>query len=210
MTLPWTSGLPEDLSTNTFHFFTASDPASAGERTAILDALVSFYNFSSGVAGDDLAGFMGDIVSRVANACSIDLYDLGDAEPRVPVETRTFTLGAADSATTAPTELALCLSFQAAPTSGIPQARRRGRVFTGPFNTGVIAGAGRPAATLRASVAAAGNFLLDTLNNPASVAWGVWSRVDSAMYLIDDGWCDDEWDILRSRGRRPTTRTTFT
>lgn len=210
VTLPFTSGLPEDIVTNTFHFTTVSDPPAAGELTDIMDAVEAFYNVSSGVAGDQLAGFTSNLISRVASACSIEIFDLGDPEPRVSIALRLFTLGAADSATSMPTEVALCCSFQAPLQSGIPQARRRGRVYTGPFiQSTTLASTGRPSAALIASVAAAGNALLDTLQDVGGPRWVVYSRVDDAAYEITNGWVDDEFDTIRARGRRSTTRTEF-
>lgn len=212
VTLPYTTGLPEDASVNVFHFSSLSDPMTTAQRTIILDQLEQFYNFSSGVAGDALGGFYGSLVSRAANACSIELFDLDEAEPRLPIETRLWTLIAGDAATQAPPEVALCLSFQAAPVSGIPQARRRGRVYLGPFIAGSSPAGndGRPSAALIGSAVAAGNFLLDSLVTGGSVLWNVYSRKDDAMYAITDGWVDNEWDTMRSRGRDATARTTYT
>lgn len=212
VTMPWTSGITEDLTVNTFHFTTVTDPPTAGQLNTIDTQLIAFYNTSSGVAGDNLSGFLGDIVSRVANAATIKHYDLSDPEPRIPLRTTTWTVGAADAANTGPCEVALCLSFQGDPVSGVPQARRRGRVYIGPFNTSQLGGtAGRPPAALTAAVAAAGNALHDTLNTPipGEVQWVVWSPTSGDSVFITNGWCDNEWDTIRSRGRRPTVRTTF-
>lgn len=209
VTLPWTSGLAEDVTVNTFHFLTTSSPATATELDQIDTSLQAVWNFSSGVANDELRGYIGDLVSRVADACTIDHYDLDDPEPRVPIRTTTWTLGAADSASTAPPEVALCLSFQANPSSGIPQARRRGRVYLGPWNTNVLSSTGRPTSGLQNAVAAAGNFLHDTLQGAVPVRWCVYSRVGDAMAEVTNGWCDNEWDTQRSRGRKATSRVTF-
>lgn len=210
VSLPWTSGLPEDVTVNTFHFTTSSDPPSSGQLDEIDTNLIAFYNTSSGVAGDQLSGFLGNLVSRVADACTIKTYDLSDPEPRTPLRTTTWTLGAADSASTMPTEVALCLSFAGAPVSGVPPARQRGRVYLGPWNTNMVATTGRPPSQLTASVSAAGNFLHDTLNvGVTEVRWAIWSPTMGDTVEVTNGWCDDEWDTMRSRGRRRTTRTTF-
>jgi len=221
VTLPWTTGLPEDITVNTFHFFTEDSPPDTTQLDTIETQLVAFYNVASGVAGDAIGGFLSTLLSRVANACTIKYYDLEDAEPRAPLRTDTFTLIAQDSATSMPAEVSLCLSFQGVKASGIPQARRRGRVYVGPFiraATVLTDSTGRPTSALTASVADAGNAMHDALNVGASaVRWVVYSpKTDAeggtptdASIVVDNGWCDDEWDILRSRGRRPTVRATF-
>lgn len=217
ITLPWTSGLPEDVTVTTLHFMTASSPPDTTELDTLDTEIPAIWNTSSGVAGNNLGGYLSNLVSRVASACTIDYYDLADAEPRIPLRTTTWTMGAADEAASAPTEIALCLSFQGDPESGVNQARRRNRIFLGPWNISVLASTGRPSTALRASVAAAGNFLHDTLNVIASdVLWITRSPTLEAINgpispysTVTNGWCDDEWDVLRSRGRRATARDTF-
>jgi hypothetical protein len=109
-----------------------------------------------------------------------------------------------------PPEVAICLSYQAAKISGVPQARRRGRVFIGPLNTSAMGTDGRPAtAFINALVGAA-----DALKDPAGAPdwdWSTWSSFDPTVStVIDNGWVDNEFDTQRRRGRKYTTRTTFT
>lgn len=209
MTIPYTTGLPEDVVMNTFHFITANPQPTAGEIVALNTLLEAFYNTSSGVAGDALAGFMASLCSRVASVCTIDYFALSDPEPRLPVSSHPWTLAAADVSGYQPTEVALCLSMQADPVSGIPQARRRGRVYLGPFNNAVNdTTTGRPTTALINSCVAAGNALLDGAS-PAGTPLAVFSRVGNAGAAVDNGWVDNEWDTMRSRGRRATTRTAF-
>lgn len=209
VTLPYTSGLPEDVVTNTFHFTTQTVPPSGGELTTLMDQLEGFYNTSTGVAGDQISGFLGDLVSRAAAACTIEIFNLADAEPRIAIAARQWTLGAADAATNTAPEVALCLSFQAPLQSGIPQARRRGRVYIGPFIQSVVGATGRPGSNLINSLVAAGNGMLDALQVAGGPRWVVYSRLNNAAYEITNGWVDNEFDTMRSRGRKPTTRTTF-
>src|SRR5688500_10439566 len=208
--LPWTTNLPEDVTVNTFHFLTTSTPFTQAELDDIEDNLISFWTFSSGVAGDQLDGFLSNLVSRVALAASITMYDMSQAEPRVPIRETNFTLGPADVGSTLPPEVALCLSFQAVQTPGIPQARRRGRVFLGPWNGNYVGATGRPNTAVLNAIAAAGNYLLDNLIATSPVRWAVYSPTLGTAAEVTDGWCDDEWDTVRSRGRLATTRVTFT
>jgi hypothetical protein len=209
VTLPWTTNLPEDVTVNTLHFTTASSPSTGSEHTEIFLAVEAVYNTASGVAGTQISGYLSNLVSRVAGACTMELYDLADAVPRIPVATSTFTMGAADEATTGAPEVALCLSFQADPISGVPQARRRGRIYLGPLTQGVVTTTGRPANAVVDAVAAAGNFLVDSLQGASPVRWTVYSRVGDAMAEVTNGWCDNEFDTMRSRGRLSTYRALF-
>lgn len=208
VTLPWTSNLPEDVSINTFHFLTTSSPASAGERTEIIGNLVAFYNSDFGAAGNPLSSFYGSIVSRAVNACTVELFDLADLEPRLPVETFQWTLGAGAQSSLLPPEVALCASFQANPVSGIPQARRRGRIYLGPFTHPAITTAGRPSTSIIEAAKDAMEGIFD-LQAGSGVQWCVYSRIGDAMAAVSNGWVDDEFDTQRRRGRQRTTRTTW-
>jgi hypothetical protein len=209
VTLPYTSGLPEDVVVNTFHFLTDTSPASAGERNEILVNVTAFYNSDFGTPGDPLSEYIGNLVSRAALACRIDLFDLADLEPRQPIQSTTFTLGATSSTNNLPAEVACCASFQADPVSGIPQSRRRGRVYIGPLNYDANTGtSGRPATVFRQAIADAMEGMFD-LQAGSGVAWCVYSRAGDAMAAVTNGWVDDEWDTMRSRGRDATGRLTW-
>ncbi len=99
-------------------------------------------------------------------------------------------------------EVALCLSYQAAP---VP--RRRGRMYMGPFKGSIAAGA-RPAASLQ-------NALLDFGDGIAAlgginIRWEQYSTTDGVSNPVNKMWVDDAWDTQRSRGLSPTSRITRT
>lgn len=209
VTIPYTTGLPADVSTNVFHAFTDGlDPV--GDQLTLMTALRDFYILDTGVPGTSVGVYYGNLASRTANACRVELFDLDDLPPRQPIDELTFTLPAAGAVGQTPPEVALCMSFQGAPVSGVPQARQRGRVYLGPFHGNVVATTGRPNTTLTSQVATSGGRLIGALDNAGGPIWAVYSRVDDALVQVTDGWVDDEFDTQRRRGRERTTRNPFT
>lgn len=207
VTLPATTGLPEDVVTNTFHF--QLDPGNVPTAMAIVEtALMDFYNNAT----QGVAAIISQYQSRVANAATIKWYDLADPTPRIPVRTTTFTLIAPNTTTNYPRECAIVLSFQAVRVSGLNQARRRGRVYIGPICSSMVqdtAGDIRPSAlaitklTNRASA-------LKTACLAANSPWGVYSPTGGSISSVADGWVDNALDTQRRRGVRSTGRTTWT
>lgn len=193
--LPYDSGLPEDVAVNVFHSISDDDL----EAEAFAAALVTFYGAIDGLLSNQL--------SDVADAASVTTYDLADAEPRVPVDVTTFTL--TTNASTLPTECALCLSFQASPISGLPQARRRGRVFLGPLGGIQDSTTGRPQSAHITTIVNAADALLTTSNGPGVGVWAVYSPTNNQTSPVNNGWMDNEFDTIRGRGRESTSRTLF-
>ncbi len=147
-------------------------------------------------------------VVGTTNALQMKSYDLADPEPRAPV--LTFAANLSPSGAPLPTECSLVMSFQAAQSSGIPQARRRNRVYLPFFNTGSNFTDGRPAGAVLTDVTNAGAALL-AASGPSSGDWQwiVYSPTDNQFDLVDNGWVDNEWDTQRRRGRAATSRVTF-
>lgn len=132
---------------------------------------------------------------------TVKLYDAEKAPPNYPLETRVNGTGFSTSAK--PREIALCLSYY----STWNRPRYRGRLYIpGQFISGSFdlrpTGAQRQIALNWAQA-----FIL---NMPPTHRWVVWSRIDRKAYGVSDFWVDDEWDIVRTRGMRGTTRTTGT
>lgn len=159
--------------------------------------------------------FLGDNPSALANALktninadpnvgatvpyTIKVYDAEKAPPNYPIAE--VTNGTGFLATTHPRELALCLSYY----SGFNRKRLRGRLYIPvTFLPGTLGL--RPSATAITACENWGNILHDGL--PSGHQWMLWSRVDRKANTVSDWWVDDEWDIMRSRGLRGTTRTT--
>ena len=190
------SGLPEDVCVNTWSCRTTS----TDDLTALGDFCNALESFYSSWDGDLSASLTGGVV--------IKAYDRADAEPRVPVFTDTWTLGPGTEYL--PSEVALCMSFQGDAVSGVAQARRRGRVFLGPFSTTILdESTGRPDGTRRAIIVAAGAALLADSVSSGAWDWTVWSSVNGSDTVVTNGWIDNSFDTIRSRGIAANSRTLF-
>jgi len=202
--LPHTTGLPQDVSTNTFHFLTAASPPASTDLDALDAGLAAFYT----AVGPQI----GTAVTRATNGCRREYYDLEDTPPRAPVRTTPFTLAAAAAGSTnLPLECAAVVSFQGARASGLPQARRRGRVYIGPLRG--------TAADLTSAFPPLSSTMITALQTAAvnldgamigSTSWVVYSRTDDDAVLITNGWVDNAIDTQRRRETRASSRTTFT
>lgn len=195
-TLPYTTNIPEDVVTNTLYFSTlnSTDPDNLNEIGARVIAAYHIIDTN-----------LHNVLSRAANACRVDLYDLSDPEPRAPIADYTFTLdNAASGVTNLPLEVALCLSYHAAFVSGVPNARRRGRIYLGPFSTGASELTRPPDALIDLCV----DFgeALWTPIGASDIEWVQHSETTGLSLEVIGGWVDNEWDTQRRRGRRATSR----
>lgn len=218
-----TSGLPEDVVVNTFHFLTASDPVDGTDAALITTRIENFYK----VAGDATVNAVQTYLSNVlaTSGHEIRVYDMGLPEPRTPIRTLAMSLTPGSAAL--PSEVALCVSYRRPLISGVDPARRRGRIFVGPLSTAAAgatsAGDVRPIAAFQNSLAfAAQDLATPTTGSPA---WSVYSA-PAAAYTGKDGqpipanpgdldaivtvWVDNAFDTQRRRGAAPTSRVTLT
>lgn len=193
--LPYTSGVAEDASVNVWHSISDDDVEAAG----FADLLVTFYQA--------IDTHFSALLSVAANACTVTTYDLADPTPRVPIDVQSFTI--VTGALQLPPEVALCLSFQGIRISGLPQARRRGRVYLGPLADNAQDTGGRPTGTVISAVVAAADALLGGSVQGTSGIWAVYSPTNDQTVPVNNGWVDNEFDTIRDRGRRATARTTF-
>lgn len=208
--IPSDTGIVADGSVNVFHFASLED-----------DPVVV-----SGYAHTKLTAFYQAIDGILASTCNtpatVKYYDLEDPEPRVPVAQDTIAL-TLPSSSGLPAECAIVLGFQGAPTSGVNQARRRGRVFIGPLDSGIVTtSSGRTlvsAATVT-TLSNAGANLLDAISpteaslavfSPTSAGAPPWSpgAIDGATTVADEVWVDNAFDTQRRRGILATSRTTL-
>jgi hypothetical protein len=109
---------------------------------------------------------------------------------------------------TVPVETAIVGALEAVPISGVPQARRRGRMFFGPIASVALSmTSGRCRVTQPAQTAIAAG--LRSLITGGLPTWGVYSRVNGTMATAVQGWVDDAPDTQRRRGRGALKRTTY-
>jgi hypothetical protein len=132
---------------------------------------------------------------------TVKIYDAKAAAPNFPLATQEQV--GTPPVTAAPREIALCLSFY----GSFNRPRYRGRLYLPAFLVGGGIGI-RPTSTQRSAVATWATTLGKTL--PSGHLWTVYSRRNAADVPVTNYWVDDEWDTVRSRGMKPTTRTTGT
>ncbi len=208
VTLPHDNGLPEDASTNTFHFRVPA-PVTPVATASIALRLLGFYDNASTAGGGRLSEWMSTLINLAG--ARLRMYNLDDVMPRAPVYDQPMTFIGSTASTTLPSEVALVLTFQGLKVSGLPQARRRGRIYFGPLSDGAAdQNTGRPrpllldALTNRAAALAEGN------NDPGDIQWVVRSTVAQSVVDVADGWVDDAFDTQRRRGPAATFRQLWT
>jgi hypothetical protein len=197
VTIPAVSGISEDSVVNTFHFTTTG--TSEGLRAELSAALVDFY--------EDWDTFKSTDYTWAS--ARVKYYNLDDPEPRVPLSDVGLALTSAPAGTPGPHEVSLCVSYKAEYVSGESAARRRGRIYCGPFHSAVLGTGGRPSSTLITALWTAGSGLLLASTTASDWAWIVYSPTSGQGYPVTGGWVDNEFDIQRRRGGKPTARTTF-
>lgn len=189
------SGLPEDYTMNTWHIDTTG---------AALAGAVAFQS--------DVTQFYLAIDSYLASTCegtiAFRAYDMSEPTPRVPI--LIDGMAATPGTGTLPQEVALCSSFQGDRVSGIPQSRRRGRVYIGPLAVAALNdAAGRPASAFVTALADATEALLLASIADGAYDWVVYSPTDDALVPIDNGWVDNAFDTQRRRGVAASGRTSW-
>lgn len=132
---------------------------------------------------------------------TIKAYDALKAPPSFPLATASQT--GTITASQCPRELSLCLSYF----TTYNRPRFRGRLYI-PATWLTSAPAVRPTAGLMTAVLGfATNVLTKSL--PTQTVWCVYSPTEKkSQGAVTDIWCDDEWDTVRSRGMKSTTRQT--
>lgn len=202
------SGLAQDRVTNTFHFNGTADSVTGA---LIVDDLISFYG-GANVTASLLTRYGG----QLAGTATIKLYDLADSIPRVPFYQETINpLWTPSASVQAPAEVSVCASFQATPGSGLDQKNRRGRIYLGPliWTTSVYdvsTGTPRVASTFRTDIITAMTRLAQLGDDVNHASWVVYSKVLGTTALVTQGWVDNAFDTVRSRGEQATARTTAT
>lgn len=201
--------LPENDVLNTWHFQHDNyPPLTTAEDSAndMVDQLEVFYQLIDTTLFATTVGT--EMICRV--------YDLADPEPRVPIITRTVAITPSPTAAL-PHEDAAVLSMRAAPISGVPAARLRGRVYLGPLATSMASqqtGGVRitsSALTLVADSAVTAFHTGKTIGDPylsvfspTRLAGGV--SLNDALAHVNYFKIDNGVDTVRSRGMAADSR----
>src|SRR5215211_4108952 len=170
------SVLPADVMTITPHYF-------GDDAQALADRLKANLAASPPIGG--------------TKPFKIRIYNAQAPAPSYPLAT-------AEQAGTAPAsvgprEMALCLSYY----STWNRPRTRGRVY---IPASFVGGATQLRPTSGQITQALDWRTYLTSGLPAGHNMVVYSRTADASYGVTNFWVDDEWDVVRSRGRKPTTR----
>jgi hypothetical protein len=177
---PFDSALPRDVIQVTPHY-TGTDPNALAN--AVRDNLVA--NTNVGATG----------------VFTIKVYDAQQPPPSFPLATVTH--GTGFKASAAPREIALCFSYYA--TRNYP--RYRGRLYLPMAIFGGVLNL-RPTTTQMDNAATLGKCF--TTGLPGGSTFVVWSRKEGVARPATNYWVDDEWDTVRSRGLRSTSRSSGT
>lgn len=206
--LPFNSGLPTDISTNTWSFFALTDPP---------DPVADFENLRTHL-NDFYSSITGEL-SPVINGGAAHVRFYGGTSFSVPLtflEDDPMPIGGIGGVGY-PQEVALCLSFAGVSALGggttNPQ-NRRGRLYIGPLNrnTGEVGVGGRvePLAATCTDIATAAHDFSVALAADGVFQWVVHSRTTGgAATPVTHGWVDNEFDTVRSRGGEADFRSTF-
>jgi len=208
--IPYTSGVPSDVITNTWHFewLGGGDIASAALGT-LFGHLATFYTSCfSATASKNLAGYIAPSLTVMKG------YDLSDPKPRTAVRESVvpWTAGTQINGVI-PSEASAVLSFHTEYASGIPKASQRGRIYLGGlgdacFDPGTISRSTQlKGGFLTAVTGAADNLAASALSS--DWGWVVWSEKRQESFAVAGGWVDNAIDTQRRRGQAATTRTTF-
>jgi hypothetical protein len=181
MTFPMDGTLPKDVISLNPHF-------NGDNADALLAALQANLNSWAPTAGTPY---------------TLRAYDANQLPPSYPLATRTQS--GTPPTSSAPREVALCLSYY----TTWNRPRYRGRLYLPnkwlPGTLGI-----RPTATQRDTVIGFATSVL-TKSLPPATNWVVWSKTErKSQGGVSNIWVDDEWDTVRTRGLKSTTRTLAT
>lgn len=203
------SGLAEDVATNTLYFLTSIGTDDT-QMPLIAQAISDFFNVQPAGGSNAMASFFSNEMAQ--NGHEVKFYRMSDPEPRVPIGVFPFNFAFAINGDPLPGEVALCLSFQGEKVSGLPQARRRGRIYVGRLDKDCST-SGRPSSALVTNLKSAGAALLAASDAAPDWSWHVYSPTQqqtSGGWLstaVENGWVDNAFDTQRRRGLAPTSRT---
>jgi hypothetical protein len=176
--------------------------------TPVADAFSNtlYFNVSGSIDNPDYQAIVNDLWTLwttsswgLGRYCDVRAYNMDDPEPR-PVKAAKKQQAASGTPVIGVPQVALALSYYC--DRNLP--RQRGRIFLGPFNTNVL----RPSqATIDAVADTA--IQLGAIGG-VNVDWSLWSPTTQTHTRIDHAWCDDSWDVIRSRKLKATTRAVRT
>jgi len=233
------SGVPANNVVNTFSVI-GPDAPTPTQFDHLEAAIFGFYNVAQTGQTNALYKYLSHAINQSGHALHIYERPSAPGSLGSPVKSYVGMGFDNDTIGSIPEEVACCLSLltavtapevlsaidtaipsdesaidQGAPTTHSghdrPASRVRGRLYLGPFNSGVLAtdsnGRSEPSAAFRTDVLADATALPGNLG--ADWGWEVFSKRSWSGNLVTHGYVDDAWDTQRRRGMRATTRSTF-
>lgn len=172
------SALPRDVVTINPHFF-GDDP--------------------QGLANALKANLQANAQLGATQTFTVKIYDAQKPPPSFPLAEADF--GTGSHPTSWPREVALCLSYY----SNFNRPTYRGRLYLPMPAIGGSLGLRPTPGQMSAALVFAKVF---STALPANTNWVIYSRKRNAADGVNQIWVDDEWDTVRSRGLKGTTRQT--
>lgn len=170
------------------------------------DQLVNNLYFDDHGVTTDPGNLCSDLAAKWDAWCSVGnpeitvtAYKVDGPPPHFPEASHTINTGLAPPSEI-PREVALCLSFYA----GRNLPRQRGRIYLPVCAHTSVTGV-RPTTALMDSVLALSDDIAGL--GGLDVDWIVYSQTDKVGRNVSHAWVDDEWDTVRRRGLRSTTRS---
>lgn len=206
--IPRDNAITEDIVTNTLYWHSVETPLLESDCADIAATINLFY------------GAWDQYLNKQLNpsGAEIRFYDMADPEPRVPVSIEPLSLTPGTGDPGLPAEVAACLSFRGAVPSGANRARRTGRIYLGPFTTGVLQ-IGTGDADISDTFAGFVDDGLDFLTTPVDNGGRIWtwcvyspstvgggSNPNLGAFDVETVWMDERFDTQRRRGSAPTRK----
>lgn len=206
------SGTAEDQFVNTFY---CTPPVAPGpsQLLGIADAVRDFYTVVHTPSTEPLTYWMAPTIDGLGR--QVRIWDLDDPKPRSPIYDEETSTSFAYGGQALPNEVAVCLSYAAVIESGVPPARRKGRIYLGPLNIRALGAAGgenqqRPDAAMCYAMVNSAQALRDAIFDAGGGAWSLYSPTTDLALAITRVWVDDAWDTQRRRGIDPQSRQSLT
>lgn len=203
------SGFARDRYVNTFHFIdkefsTGTVGGDFGSYGDELGERVREFYLEPVETGARVGGYLSPYVLR---DFEVRVYDLGNTEDPRPVWVTEHTLPAPSGSDSLPFETAISASYY----SFRNVKRQRGRIYIGPLGGLVMENIGgvpmvKPLVCETISQAMkrlSGEGVMDRAD------WCVFSPTDNEAKPITGGWVDNEFDTIRARQPRATSRSTW-
>lgn len=192
------SGLPRDQFVNSIHV--DYDGALPGIYDGWCNAVRTFYLA--------ISTYLSPVIAQ--NGHTSKVYAIAAPLESPPVFSTTWSFVTTPSGTAMPNEVASCLSYRAERNPLWERQSTYGRIYIGPVNTNtadtIPAGGSIPGVVFQSGVTNAASAMDDALT-AAGATWVVYSKLHNLGSRVIEASMNNEWDTVRSRGFRATSRT---